>query len=294
MALSSIRFVVALLLFLMVSCQQNDKKAKPVVPQQDSIALEQQKKEQERSDKRTAMLEREKYDSLQLDLFLKKALQLADKNKNRNQYKESYVETMPDSSFQVTVTVGSDFYFTKQHPHLVIRLESPNTNCIAIYSKTGQQFKKVASHEEWNMTYVSDTIRDINGDGLKDFVVNTYGANGCCLKAFNMVYLLRSDKKGFSEGFEFINPTFSPNEKTIRGICYGHPGETEMYKYQWNGEKVDTIEYVSYQKNAKGEKTGKVILSKDRYGEKPGYKVLNAVPKEYTKIKEYDWFTGNP
>ena len=33
----------------------------------------------------------------------------------------------------------------------------------------------------------------------------------------------------FSKNFEFINPTFSPKEKIIRGICYGHPGETEMY-----------------------------------------------------------------
>jgi len=80
------------------------------------------------------------------------------------------------------------------------------------------------------MEYINDTIRDINGDGFNDFVVNWYGSNGCCLKAFSNVYLLRPDKKIFSNNLEFINPTFSPTEKIIRGVCYGYPGETEMYK----------------------------------------------------------------
>ena len=145
------------------------------------------------------------------------------------------------------------------------------------------------------MEYVNDTIRDINGDKIKDFVVNFYGVNGCCLKAFSNVYLLRSDKKMFSNVFEFINPTFSPKEKIIRGVCYGHPGETELYKYKWNGEQVDTIEYVSYEMNDKGRKTGKVIISKDLpYSDSNGtIKRLNSVPSEYREIYGYDWFTGN-
>ena len=46
-----------------------------------------------------------------------------------------------------------------------------------------------------------------------------------------------------------INPTFSPKEKIIRGVGYGHPGETEMYKYKWNGNTIDTMEYVYFERN---------------------------------------------
>jgi len=142
------------------------------------------------------------------------------------------------------------------------------------------------------MTYVSDTVQDINGDELQDLVVNWYAATGCCLKAFSNVYLQRPDHS-FSSDLEFINPTFSPREKMIRGVCYGHPGETELYKYRWHGETVDTLEYVHLEKDKQGTKTGKVILSTaPPYGE--GYRVLrilNAVPKEYRKIAGYDWFT---
>jgi hypothetical protein len=160
---------------------------------------------------------------------------------------------------------------------------------IDIYLQTEDRFVKVLSHKEWGMTYVSDTLRDINGDKLKDFVLNWYGTNGCCLKAFSNVYLFQSNKGTFTSGFEFINPTFSPNEKIIRGIGYGQPGETEMYKYKWDGEGVDTIEYIYFDKNSKGEKTGKVVRSTEGGQIK---RLLNSVPNEYKKVNGYDWFTG--
>jgi hypothetical protein len=67
-----------------------------------------------------------------------------------------------------------------------------------------------------------------------------------------------------------------------------------MYKYKWVGETVDTLEYIHYEKNEKGEKTGKIIVSKDRFYKKGKevLKRLSSVPDEYRKIEGYDWFTG--
>ena len=252
------------------------------------------KKEKERLEKRKEIEEQNKTDSLNLDKFLNNAIKFANQNINLDRFKKEYVETMPDSSYQVEVSVRSDFYLTKENPHLIIRRNTPNSIYIDIFSKKDNHFLKVLSHEQWGITYVNDTTRDINGDGLKDFVINWYGSSGCCLKAFSNVYLLRPDKKTFSNNFEFINPTFSPKDKIIRGVCYGQPGETEMYKYKWNRETVDTIEYISYEKNAKGDKTGKIIIS-DNQLYSDHYKVLrhlNFVPNDYKKIESYDWFTG--
>ena len=67
------------------------------------------------------------------------------------------------------------------------------------------------------MEYVNKTIQDINGDDIDDSVVNWYGNTGCCLNAFSNVYLLRTDQKTFSNNFEFMNPTFYPKKKIIRG-----------------------------------------------------------------------------
>jgi hypothetical protein len=250
------------------------------------------KKEKERLERRKKIEEQNYADSIRLDKVLQDALKIANQNISKDKFIKKY-ETLPDS-IPVSIEINLDYHFTKKNPHLMIRRNEPTAVYIDIYSKGKNKFEKVVSHEQWLITYVNDTIQDINGDGLNDFVVNWYGSSGCCLKAFSNVYLLQQDTKAFSDNFEFINPTFSPREKIIRGVCYGQPGETEMYKYKWNGEKVDTIEYVFYERNEKG-KTGKIIISTDRpYGDKfKVLKKLNTVPTEYRKIEGYDWFIGN-
>ncbi len=275
------------------SCGQSNNKSNVDVFITDTLQINSiDKKEKERIEKRETIEQQNYADSLRLNNVLQGALKIANQNINKDKFIKKY-EVSPDS-ITVSVEINLDYHFSKTNPHLIIRRNKQSAIYIDVYAKGKNKFERVISHEQWSMTYVNDTIRDINGDGLNDFVVNWYGSNGCCLKAFSNVYLLRKDKKAFSENFEFINPTFSPKEKIIRGVCYGHPGETEMYKYKWNGEKVDTLEYVSYERN-ETEKTGKIVVSTDRpYGDKfKTLKVLNSVPTEYKKIEGYNWFTGN-
>jgi hypothetical protein len=80
-----------------------------------------------------------------------------------------------------------------------------------------------------------------------------------------------------------------------RNACNGHPGETEMYKYEWNGEEAGTLEYVSYQKIDKNVKKGKVAISTDEpySGNYKILKIINFLPAEHRKIAGYDWFTRN-
>jgi urease beta subunit len=288
-----LNILTLLLISTLFSCgQQNGKKK---IPADSTVNLQTRidKKEKERLEKRKALEEQASADSLRLDQVLQRALKMAEQQINKDKFIKKY-EVSQDGD-PMSVEINLDYHFTKTSPHLIIRRSDRSAVYIDIYTKGGNKFEKVVSHEQWTMTYVNDTIQDINGDGLNDFVVSWYGSSGCCLKAFSNVYLLRQDQKGFSENFEFINPTFSPKEKIIRGVCYGHPGQTEMYKYRWNGEKIDTLEYVSYEKNDKGEKTGKILISnKEPYGEQ--FKImkrLNNVPSEYTKINGYDWFTGS-
>ncbi|MDI3322729.1 XAC2610-related protein [Pinibacter soli] len=286
-------FAIAILL-LFISCRQANEK-KTVAANHSDTKTFVDKKEEERLEKRKQIDEQEKLDSINDDKVLSEAIKIVEQRKGQDRYKMSYVSTMPDSSYQVDVDIKSDFYFSNELPNLIIRRTTPSSIYIDIFLKKNQLYQKILFHKQWALEYTSDTIRDINGDGLKDFVVNWYGRTGCCLKAFSNVYLLRSDKKSFSNSFEFINPTFSPKEQIVRGVCYGHPGETEMYKYKWNKEAVDTIEYIYYEKNGKGEKTGKFIISNNLpYSD--NHKVLKRLsfmPAEYRKIEGYDWFTDN-
>ncbi len=286
------RFLSLILLVgILFSCGQINQDKKKRTALKDTVQAKSLKEEQ--LERRKAIDAQERVDSLALAKVLDEALKIAVENIIKNRFKKSY-DAIIDSGHVVNVKVNSDYFFSKNQPHLVIRRTDRSGIFIDIYSKNKNQYERVLTHQEHINTYVSDTVRDINGDGLRDFVVNTYGSTGCCLKAFSSVYLIRQGQQNFSKQIEFINPTFSAKEKLIRGVCYGHPGETELYKYQWKGEGIDTLEYIYYEKSSKGKKTGIIISSNVRpydKGEK-FRKRLKAVPKEYRKIEGYDWFTG--
>jgi hypothetical protein len=279
--------VIAIMTILLFSCRQSDEKKKKSIVKKDTVAETFKQNEKKPLEE---IEEEDRSDSLDLDKVLIDALKIATENSSSNKFKKEY-EVKPDD---IKVEINLDNHFTKDHPHLIIYRHGLEDVFIDIYSKVNSKFEKVLSHKESNLTYTNDTITDINGDGLKDFVVNWYGASGCCLKAFSDIYLLRQDKKTFSNSFEFINPTFSPQEKVIRGVGYGYPGQTEIYKYKWKGEAVDTLEFVYYETDNEDKKTGKIIISKKSLSSTINKDIqeLNSIPSEYTKIKGYDWFTG--
>lgn len=235
----------------------------------------------------------EHLDSLRFEQVLKDALKVARQNCKSTNFYKAY-EQFVDSSFSSDVDITIGHLFSKSKKHAIIRRRVPWAVYVNVYQISGDEFTSVINHEQRNMTYTDDTIRDINGDGQKDFIVNWYGDSGCCLKGFSNVYLYRGHTGSFTYDYQFINPTFSPDEHIIRGVCYGHPGETEMYKYKWNGEQVDTIAYIFFEKDTTGTKTGKFIESNRRPSAKvlANKKRLNAVPEEYISIEGFDWFMG--
>ena len=281
-------FILALVL-VPLSC--NHMKAKKTV---SSVKVDSLKdKANVRSERRRdSLLSIE--DSVLLEKSLAHALNIARQKGDKPCYTDSGADMTPDSQYTVVTTVNQDYYFSKMLPHLIVRRKGPGETNIDLFVRTKAQYEKVVSYQQATLAYINDTIFDINGDGRKDFVVNWYGTTGCCLKAFSDVFLLKADKKSFSEDFEFTNPTFSPKEGIVRGVCYGHPGETEMYTYKWRGDRLDTLEYIYYEKDKEDKKTGRFVIS-NRLPYSYRFKVLKIVktmPAGYKGIEGYDWFTG--
>lgn len=289
--------LLVLLLFgvVLFSCNGGKEKQESVIVEKNESHADTIPKTEEeiRAEKRRLIEIENRRDSIYLVSVLDEALTRSRKHKSDKDFSESF-EISSDSIFNVVVKIDYGHHFDSKMKHLIIRRYSPGSTQFDIYFKEGNKFKSVLSHEQWALTYTGDTIQDINGDGIKDFVVHWYGAAGCCLKANSDVFILKSDFKSFSDITNFLNPTFSPKERVIRGICYGHPGETEMYKFKWNGEKIDTVEYVSFELDKEGKKTGKVVIS-NQYPYHDNFKViriLNKAPVEYRNIDGYDWFLG--
>ncbi len=81
----------------------------------------------------------------------------------------------------------------------------------------------------------------------------------------------------------------------VRGICYGQFGDTDLYKLKWIGHTLDTVEYVYYQTDQNGKRTGKIIIANGQHdwNKHNVLRILDAVPAEYKKIDGYDWFKGD-
>ncbi|HEY0978680.1 MAG TPA: hypothetical protein VGE21_14510 [Flavobacteriales bacterium] len=280
------------LMLALCSCGSDRGATGPIVVLSDTLSSGSDSVARARAANRKRVEESHLADSLRLAQVMKEALAFATEHVAEDTFSRRY-EVLLDG-VPMSVEIRSAYFFTKQFPHLMIRLQEPNAIHIDIHSRANGRFEQVVSHEEWSMTYVNDTIRDINGDGLADLVVNWYAVTGCCLKAFSDVYLLRADRKAFYAPFEFINPTFAPHEHIVRGVCYGHPGETEMYKFKWNHERIDTVEYVHFETDSNSIRTGKILVS-NKAPFSPDFRILrrlDRVPTEYRKINGYDWFTG--
>ena len=126
------------------------------------------------------------------------------------------------------------------------------------------------------MNYVSDTLRDANGDGLRDYIVRSYPSAGCCRRDVHTVRLFDRTSGGFAESFQLINPTYYPTERVVRGVEYGHPGWVPLYKSRFNSfgepKRIECI----YRTR---EQPGRFIRGNcEQGGERPEGDTLNALP----------------
>lgn len=240
-------------------------------------------------------------DSIRKEKILAEAKQHIEKrlHLNKKTYHTDYIVENPEEcDSKVSIDMGNLFADEKQH--IMIRSMDQYSLIIDIYARSGQTLLKVFREEANTLTYLSDTIQDINGDGYKDLLINTYGSAGCCLKALSLIFIYQPKFHDFSKAYDFLNPTFSPDEQVIRGVCYGYMGDTDLYKYKWNGAQVDTVEYIYFEKKQAEDntllpqRTGKVIRAKTRFYDDHQEIIerLDAMPEEYHNIYGYDWFLG--
>ena len=197
-------------------------------------------------------------------------------------------EFAQDSTSLIKIKMMYGPLFTTEQKHLLIRRITPWAVVLNTYLFKGQRFQQLFEHEQSNTNYMSDTLQDVNGDNKNDVLVHWYPASGCCRRDVCDVRLFQPATGTFTPIYRFINPTFYPQQKMIRGVEYGHPGEVPLYKYKWRGLTVDTIEFI-YRDTSQ-----KMTFIKTKTQDYPPSKrkgiILHQLPKEYEKINSIEWF----
>lgn len=261
---------------------------KSITTDDDSLQNAKLKKSLISKEKKKASEEKDRVDSLRLNLALEDAFKISKDVFQNNDFIKEYEFHPDDSSYTINIEIIIGHLFSDNQKHFLLHRHTPWVSYINLYQVEKNELREVLYREQGEMTYIGDTIRDVNGDGFKDFLVHWYPSSGCCRRDVYNVYLNQSNKGMFTKDYKFINPTFSPEEKIIRGVEYGHPGEVGLYKYRWNGLQIDTLEFIYPNVNHEGLFI-KTKREKYRPSEKDGI-VLKNVPKEYRYIESYEWF----
>jgi hypothetical protein len=229
--------------------------------------------------------ESERLDSIHLAKVLSQVLKYADSNKNKNSF--NFEMNSDDTSYNTTIQLVFGNLFSRDKKHLLVRRLGPASVICDIFLLKKRKFKLVGERVQEGMTYLDDTLKDVNGDGYKDYLVHWYPQSGCCRRNVYNVFLYLPASGQFTSDYQFINPTFSPKEKVIRGVEYGYLAA--LYKYKWNGLKVDTLEFI-YRDTSDVNKY--YLTKRSDYHRPPSVKskLVDKIPKEYEKIEDIDWF----
>jgi hypothetical protein len=277
------RYFFLLMIVVLFGCHQPEKKVivkktpVPTFKTSDSLSRIQKKYREESI-----------ADSLHLDSMLSAALLYAYKNKARPNFKKN-LPWWSDYDANAAILLNYGHLFSSYKKHLIItRHLWASVTCIDVFEYENSKFVKINSQYKEGWDFVRYQIKDVNGDGQKDFLTHWYPTSGCCRRNVYDVFLYLKKRQAFTGQYEFINPTYSPAKKIIRGVNYGHPGEVPLYKYKWNGLNIDTIEYIYPADTLK--KKFYLVHRHSEQNDSQKRKTLATVPKEYLKIDGYDWF----
>jgi len=226
-------------------------------------------------------------DSLNLVKMLHDALIYANEHHRQGSFKRNLRQWQFPYDAEATLRFGHIFSAGKKHL-IIKRLLWKSVVAVDVFVLDSGVFKPVLKQEVQEHAFISALAKDVNGDQRKDFLIEWYPTAGCCARDVFDVYLYNEKSGAFSSRYEFINPTFSPAEKLIRGVGYGHPRDVEMYKFKWNGTKLDTVEYIF--PDCTFTKFHIYKHEYDQYDPKAG-RFLTYVPKEYRKVAGYEWFS---
>ena len=259
--------ILALIIMtIILGCGQTATQDKKSNTQVDSIKSIDTKKQLTKEKRQKQIEEKNRTDSLRLDMALKDAFKIAQAEFKKNEFTKQYEFQPDDSLYIINIEIVIGRIFNDQIKYFLLRRQVPWATYLNLYKINGNKTEKLIEREQDGMTYIRDTIFDVNGDGYKDFLVHWYPNSGCCRRDIYNVYLNQPEKGNFTQDYEFINPTFSAKEKIIRGVEYGHPGEVGLYKYKWNGLQVDTVEFIYPDVNNKGQfiKTKKLHIDRQK------------------------------
>lgn len=183
--------------------------------------------------------------------------------------------------------------FSRNKKHLLVKrfINEYGTYSGSLYSDIylfqNSSFEKVAA-DTVTETF-EENFEDLNCDGFKDYVVNSYSGTGCCPRSADNGYIYNPGN-GHFVFMDFFNRESNCPNKVFYETSYGYNFDIEVFKYKWVGMKKVLLEsfgrtFVSLDDLSKNPKT----YTKTIYPSGKKITLKNA-PAEYKQLKIFDYF----
>tara|TARA_R110002049_G_scaffold7173_2_gene42557 strand:+ start:319 stop:951 length:633 start_codon:yes stop_codon:yes gene_type:complete len=195
----------------------------------------------------------------------------------------SFIRNQQENVKNDSLTFLTGYVFSNHITHKYIRVSNFSGTYVQVYSSNDNYRKPIFSVRLGWMSFVSDSIFDINGDKVIDLAIHWYPSSGCCLADIYDCYLYNQKIDQFSEKVEIPNPTFYPDRNLTFSMSYGHPGETEFREFKWTNNNLDTTK--KYQWNDRTQ--DHIVLSNIKSGIKTE---LDEIPEEIKELNGIEWF----
>ena len=182
-----------------------------------------------------------------LDQLLESSLRLA----YTQGIETSFNLTLDTSAFRfknMYATISFGHLFANDRQHLIIKrfineygdYETSLYSDIFLLDK--KSFKKVAADTSDN-GYGEDYFEDVNHDGYKDYIVQSYSRAGCCPRSLEMGYVYNS-QNGHFKNLDFFNRETDSLTTNFFETSYGLYNYINLYKYKWQGLKKVLLEEI--------------------------------------------------
>jgi len=173
------RFTLTILI-LLFGCGLPSHQNREVQAVNDSLQKNGIKKELAKEERKKQIEEENRMDSVRLDVALKDAFNIAKDAFRTENFTKQYELQPDDSSYAIHIDMLIDQLLSDNRKYFLLRRHVPWATYIDLYRIVDDKTEKLITREQGGMTYIRDTLVDVNGDGHKDFLVHWYPASGCC------------------------------------------------------------------------------------------------------------------
>lgn len=230
--------------------------------------------------------------------FLNKLLDSSLSLTYKHGFETPFTATLDTNVFKfknMHATISFGHLFSSERQHLIIKrfineyadYETSLYSDIFLLDKN--KFIKVAADTSDN-GYGEDYFEDVNHDGYKDYVVQSYSGAGCCPRNLEMGYVY-NPQNGHFKTIDFFNRELDSLSTNFFETSYGRDNYINLYKYKWQSLRKVLLEEIYVTPTKEGAMNPHPTTYTIVFYPTEKKQKIKKLPKEYARLQMAEYIS---